>query len=73
MEEAVEADRVVVMDHGASGDGRYAREVFRQVERLRSLSLTVPCHGGAPLELRREGFDLPDDRALRGGQCSPRF
>jgi energy-coupling factor transport system ATP-binding protein len=69
MEEAVEADRVVVMDHGRVAMDGTPREVFRQVERLRSLSLTVPCTVELLWELRREGFDLPDD-ALSVEDCA---
>ncbi|HPE16262.1 MAG TPA: energy-coupling factor transporter ATPase [Oscillospiraceae bacterium] len=69
MEEAAEADRVVVMDHGRVAMDGTPREVFRQVERLRSLSLTVPATVELLWELRREGFDLPDD-ALSVEECA---
>ena len=42
MDEAVTADRVVVMDNGRIVMNSTAREVFSQVERVKSLGLDVP-------------------------------
>ncbi len=61
MDEAVQADRVLVIDEGrVIMDGR-PREVFANVKMLKSVGLDVPqatelCH-----ELRGEGLDLPRD------------
>ncbi len=61
MDEAVQADRVLVIDEGrVIMDGR-PREVFANVQMLKSVGLDVPqatelCH-----ELRGEGLDLPRD------------
>lgn len=43
MEEAIEADRVVVMDNGNIIIDDSPREVFAQVEMLKSIGLDVPC------------------------------
>lgn len=61
MEEAAEADRVVVMDDGAIIMDGTPREVFAQVERLRGVQLDVPqptelCH-----QLRLAGVPLSAD------------
>lgn len=42
MEEAVEADRVIVMDHGKKIMEGTPKEVFSQVERLKEIGLDVP-------------------------------
>ncbi|HBG77196.1 MAG TPA: energy-coupling factor transporter ATPase [Clostridiales bacterium] len=61
MEEAIHADRVIVMDNGRIVLDGTPREIFRQVETLKNIGLDVPqvvelCH-----ELRREGFDIEGD------------
>ena len=59
MNEAVNADRVIVMNDGRVAMDGAPREVFAQVEKLRSLGLTVPDTVELLYELRQEGFDLP--------------
>lgn len=61
MEEAVLADRVVVMNEGAIVADGTPHEVFSHVDELRRIELDVPqptelCH-----RLRLDGFDLPKD------------
>ena len=59
MNEAEQADRVVVMDDGhVAMDGTPA-EVFTQVEKLRSMGLTVPDTVDLLDRLRRDGVDVP--------------
>jgi len=59
MEEAVGADRLVVMKDGkVVMDGRPA-EVFPRVEELRDVGLAVPATTELLYELNSEGFDLP--------------
>ena len=60
MEEAVLADRVVVVDKGRIVMEGTPREVFSQNERLESLGLDVPQVTKLTDELRKEGIDLPD-------------
>ena len=58
MEEAVEADRVIVMDGGHVVMDGTPREVFSRVEELRALSLCVPQATELAYELRQEGMPL---------------
>ena len=59
MEEAVEADRVVVMDAGRIIMDDNPATVFSQVERIRSLGLDVPVAADVAARLRRRGIDIP--------------
>ena len=61
LEEAVLADRVVVMDEGKIVKEGTPRQVFSQVEELRALELDVPQPTELCFALRREGVMLPDD------------
>ena len=61
MEEAAKADRVVVMDGGAVVMDGTPREVFAQVEKLRSLQLDVPQPTELCWMLRQQGVPLPPD------------
>ncbi len=61
MEEAAEADRVVVMDDGRVALDGTPREVFSQVERLRALQLDVPQPTELCWLLRQQGVPLPPD------------
>lgn len=60
MEEAVEADRIVVMDGGkAVMDGK-PREIFTRVEELKSHGLDVPQITELAYELKEAGMSLSD-------------
>ena len=61
MEEAVQADRVIVMDHGRVVMQGTPQEVFRQVETLKGYGLDVPPMTELAYRLRRDGLDIPDD------------
>lgn len=61
MDEAVRADRVVVMDDAKIIMDGKPKEVFKQVERLEEIGLDVPQPTKLTQLLRQEGFDLPDD------------
>ena len=69
MDEAEEADRVVVMDDGKVAMDGTPREVFTQVEPLRSMGLTVPDTVDLLDRLRRDGVDVPLD-ALTVESCA---
>ena len=60
MEEAVTADRVVVMKNGALIlDGR-PQEVFIHVDQLKALGLDVPVAAELAQGLRKDGYPLPE-------------
>ena len=62
MDEAAQCDRVVVMDDGDIVLDGTPRQVFAQVERLKSVGLDVPQTTELIYELRQAGFDsLPQD------------
>ncbi|KAB3528861.1 energy-coupling factor transporter ATPase [Alkaliphilus serpentinus] len=61
MEEAVEADRVIVMEEGNIVLEGTPREVFSQVEKLKELGLDVPQVTELTHQLKSAGIDLPDD------------
>ena len=59
MNEAEQADRVVVVDDGHLVMDGTPAEVFTQVEKLRSMGLTVPDTVDLLDRLRRDGVDVP--------------
>ncbi|MBQ7565982.1 MAG: energy-coupling factor transporter ATPase, partial [Oscillospiraceae bacterium] len=69
MDEAVIADRVVVMSAGRIVADGTPKEVFRRAELLRSVRLTAPDTVRLLQELIAEGVDLPPD-ALSVEECA---
>ncbi len=69
MDEAVKADRVVVMDGGRIAMDGSPKEVFRNVERMKKLGLDVPQATELAYRLRKKGFRLPDD-ILDENECA---
>ncbi len=69
MDEAAQADRLVVMSQGKIVLDGAPREVFQRVEELRAIGLTVPDTVGLCWELRQEGVPLPLD-ALSDEECA---
>ena len=61
MDEAVKADRVVVIDEGDILLDGTPKQVFRNVELLKSVGLDVPQVTELAYELRRSGVDIPED------------
>ena len=59
MEEAVKADRVVVMEKGRICFEGTPAAVFTQVARLEKLGLDVPLAAKVADRLRRKGMKLP--------------
>ena len=59
MDEAEDADRVLVMDHGELVMDGTPKEVFSQPEKLWSMGLTMPETVALLYRLRLEGMDLP--------------
>ena len=62
MEEAAQAQRVVVLHRGKVAADGTPREVFSQVELLHSLGLAAPETVELCYELNKAGFDLPLDQ-----------
>ncbi len=69
MAECIGADRLIVMSEGRIVADGTPREVFSQVELLRSEGLAVPATTELIYELRRGGFELPLD-ALTVDECA---
>lgn len=69
MDEAVKADRVVVMDGGRIAIDGTPKEVFRNVERMKKLGLDVPQATELAYRLREKGFKLPDN-ILDENECA---
>ena len=59
MEEAAQADRIIVMNQGEVALSGTPREVFPQVDTLRELHLDVPHMTALSDSLRRDGMPLP--------------
>lgn len=60
MEEIIHANRVFVMDEGKIAMEGTPREIFSQVEKLKSLRLDVPQVTLLAYELKQSGVSLPD-------------
>ncbi len=60
MEEIIHADRVFVMDEGKIAMEGTPREIFSQVEKLKTLRLDVPQVTLLAHELKQSGVPLPD-------------
>ncbi len=60
MDEAVQADRVVVMDEGTVLMDGTPREVFSRVDELRRVELDVPQPTELCDALKKDGLPLPD-------------
>lgn len=60
MEEVVDADRVIVMDSGKIVMDGTPREIFSQVDKLKSYRLDVPQVTELAFELKKSGMPLPE-------------
>ena len=69
MDEAAQADRLVVMARGKVIADGTPKEVFPRVEELKAAGLTVPHTTELLWQLRQEGLDLPLD-ALSDEECA---
>jgi energy-coupling factor transport system ATP-binding protein len=61
MDEAAQADRVVVMDHGTLILDDVPKKVFSQVKKMKELGLDVPQVTELAYELSKEGIVIKDD------------
>jgi energy-coupling factor transport system ATP-binding protein len=69
MDEAAQADRLIVMAKGQVVADGAPKAVFSQVEELQKVGLTVPQTVALLWELRQAGYDVPLD-ALSDGECA---
>jgi len=69
MDEAAQADRLVVMTKGQVIADGTPKEVFQDVEGLKAVGLTVPHTTQLLWDLRQEGIDVPLD-ALSDEECA---
>ena len=69
MDEAVKADRVVVMDDGCIALDGTPKQVFRNVKKIKALGLDVPQATELVYRLRKRGMKLPDD-ILDENECA---
>ncbi len=72
MDEAAQADRVVVMEDGHIIDDGAPRRIFAQVEKMHATGLGVPQTVEVLAALNGEGYDLPID-ALTVEECADRL
>ncbi len=68
MEEAAQADRVVVIDHGKIIMQGIPKEVFSRVEELKEIGLDVPQATEIAYLLKKSGFDFETD-ILTADEC----
>lgn len=61
MDEAVSADKVYVIDDGKIVMQGVPREIFSQVEKMKSYGLDVPQVTETAFNLRKMGIDIPQD------------
>ncbi|MFT8314769.1 MAG: energy-coupling factor transporter ATPase [Clostridium sp.] len=61
MEEAIGADRIIVMDTGKVINQGSPREVFKEVEIMKQIGLDVPQMAELAYELRKSGIDIKSD------------
>jgi energy-coupling factor transport system ATP-binding protein len=61
MDEAVEADRIIVMEKGRIVMEGTPKDIFCQVDKVKELGLDVPQVTELAYELRKEGFRVPCD------------
>ena len=69
MDEAAQAQRLIVMAGGHIIDDGPPTEVFQHVDTLRSAGLAVPETVGLLYELKKEGLPVPLD-AIRDEDCA---
>ena len=72
MEEAVEADRVIIIDNGKIEMDAPPIEVFPKVEKMKSLGLDTPQATELAFLLKKNGFDI-DSNVLSVGECADKI
>lgn len=61
MNEAIDADRVIVIDEGKIVEQGSPKEVFSKVDQMKSIGLDVPQVTALSAELKAAGLDIRDD------------
>ena len=61
MEEAVEADRIIVMDEGKVKMKGTPRDIFSRVEKMKTIGLDVPQMTELSYELKNSGLNIRED------------
>ncbi len=61
MDEAVKADRVIVVNNGEIMTDGTPREVFRDIDRLKKVGLDVPQARELEVKLKKNGIDIGDN------------
>ena len=61
MDEAAQADRIIVMDNGKKNMEGTPREIFSQVEKMKKIGLDVPQVTELAYELNKEGVNISTD------------
>ena len=61
MEEAVEADRIIVMDKAKILFDATPKEVFSHGEKIKEIGLDVPSTVSLALAIEKEGYNIPSD------------
>ena len=61
MDEAAQADRIIVMDNGKKTMEGTPREIFSQVEKIKKIGLDVPQVTELAYELNKEGVNISTD------------
>lgn len=62
MEEAAQADKIIVMDRGVKKMEGTPEEIFLRADELKALSLDVPPAVDLAMKLRERGIDIPRKR-----------
>ena len=70
MEEAAQADRILVMNKGKVVLEGTPKEVFSQVDLLHSLRLDVPQATELAQQLKAAGLDMPEAVASQKQECA---
>ena len=60
MEEAAQADKIIVMDRGVKKMEGTPEEIFLRADELKALSLDVPPTVDLAMKLRERGIDIPE-------------
>lgn len=61
MDEALRADRIVVMDHGVIVKNDVPQEVFKDIDTLKKANLKLPLIVDITHQLKSSGIELPDN------------